>query len=174
MFLMRYIKEDRLLKIVCFCFLLSACNTFDKNGNSLSGFSEDGFENFKIGDNSKNLTEVDGSRVGDCFIAKDNKNEDIEFQIMNNRISIISSIDSNRRSYNGIKVGAPEKEIYEKYTGKNLDKRKNPYGDPKKDYSLIHWNDSAKKLGTRYDVENGVVVGIKVGNSNLTLMEGCA
>ena len=41
---MRYIKEDRLLKIVCFCFLLSACNTFDKNGNSLSGFSEDGFE----------------------------------------------------------------------------------------------------------------------------------
>ena len=42
MFLMRYIKEDRLLKMVCFCFLLSACNTFDKNGNSLSGFSEDG------------------------------------------------------------------------------------------------------------------------------------
>ena len=119
MFLMRYIKEDRLLKMVCFCFLLSACNTFGKNGNSLSSFSEDGFENFKIGDNSKNLTEVDGSRVGDCFIAKDNKNEDIEFQIMNNRISIISSIDSNRRSYNGIKVGAPEEEIYEKYTAKN-------------------------------------------------------
>ena len=47
MFLMRYIKEDRLLKMVCFCFLLSACNTFDKNGNSLSSFSEDGFENFK-------------------------------------------------------------------------------------------------------------------------------
>ena len=62
----------------------------------------------------------------------------------------------------------------EKYTGKNLDKRKNPYGDPKKDYSLIHWNDSAKELGTRYDVENGVVFGIRVGNSNLTLMEGCA
>ena len=41
---MRYIKEDRLLKMVCFCFLLSACNTFDKNGNSLSGFSEDGLE----------------------------------------------------------------------------------------------------------------------------------
>ena len=50
MFLMRYIKEDRLLKMVCFCFLLSACNTFGKNGNSLSSFSEDGFENFKIGD----------------------------------------------------------------------------------------------------------------------------
>ncbi len=66
---MRYIKEDRFLKMVCFCFLLSACNTFDKNGNSLSSFSEDGFESFKIGDNSQNLTEVDGSRVGDCFIA---------------------------------------------------------------------------------------------------------
>ena len=101
MFLMRCIKEDRLLKMVCFCFLLSACNTFEKKGG-LSGFSENGFEDFKIGDNSQNLTEVDGSRVGDCFIAKDNKNEDIEFQIMNNRISIISSIDSNRRSYNGI------------------------------------------------------------------------
>ena len=173
MFLMKYIKEDRFLKVVCLFFLLSACNTFEKKGG-LSGFSENGFEDFKIGDNSQNLTEVDGSRVGDCFIAKDNKNEDIEFQIMNNRISIISSIGSNRISYNGIKVGAPEAEIYKKYTAENLDKRVNPYGDPKKDYSLIHWNDSAKELGIRYDVENGVVVGIRVGNSNLTLMEGCA
>ncbi len=56
MFLMRYIKEDRLLKMVCFCFLLSACNTFEKKGG-LSGFSENGFEDFKIGDNSQLLSE---------------------------------------------------------------------------------------------------------------------
>lgn len=92
---------------------------------------------------------------------------------MNNRILIIFFIDSNRRFYNGIKVGVLEEEIYEKYIVKNLDKRINFYGDFKKDYLFIYWNDSVKKLGICYDVENGVVVGIKVGNSNLILMEGC-
>ena len=39
----------------------------------------------------------------------------------------------------------------------------NPYGDSKKDYSLIDWNDGNKKMGTRYDIESGRVVGIMVG-----------
>lgn len=43
-----------------------------------------------------------------------------------------------------------------------------------KKYSLIDWSDNAKSMGTRYDIESGSVVGIRVGDSNLTLMEGCA
>lgn len=50
---------------------------------------------------------------------------------MNNKIAIISSMDNTRASYNGIKIGDSEQKIYEKYNKKGLDKRRNPYGDPK-------------------------------------------
>ena len=41
-----------------------------------------------------------------------------------------------------------EETIYEKYNKKYLEKKMNPYGDSKKDYSLIDWNDGNKKMGT--------------------------
>lgn len=168
------IKNMNFLNFICCCLLFSACNTFEKDENTIGGFTKNGFENFKIGDEAQNLNEVEDSRIGDCFIAKDTRNDDVEFQIMNNKIAIISSMDNTRASSNGIKIGDSEQKIYEKYNKRDLDKRKNPYGDPKKDYSLIDWYDNTKKMGTRYDVESGYIVGIKVGDSNLTLMEGCA
>ncbi|MDH0032492.1 MULTISPECIES: hypothetical protein [unclassified Acinetobacter] len=167
-------KKLKFLNLVCYCLLLSACNIVEKDEKFIRGFTQNGFENFKIGDGTQNLKEVEDSRIGDCFIAKDTKNDDVEFQIINNKIAIISSMDSMRASYNGIKIGDLERKIYEKYNKKDLDKRRNPYGDSKKDYSLIDWSNNTKKLGTRYDIENGYIVGIKVGDNNLTLMEGCA
>ncbi|OEY96739.1 hypothetical protein BJD20_01600 [Acinetobacter proteolyticus] len=156
------------------CLTLVACSPFKKDESTIDGFTKNGFENFKIGDQAQNLKEVEDSRIGDCFIAKDTRNDDVEFQIMNNKIAIISSMDNTRASYNGIKIGDSEQKIYEKYNKKGLDKRKNPYGDPKKDYSLIDWDDNTKKMGTRYEIESGYIVGINVGDGNLTLMEGCA
>jgi thymidylate synthase len=63
---------------------------------------------------------------------------------MNNKIAIISSMNDKRTPYNGIKIGG-EETIYEKYNKKYLEKKMNPYGDSKKDYSLIDWNDGNKK-----------------------------
>ncbi|WP_151723783.1 hypothetical protein [Acinetobacter ursingii] len=174
MFFSSSFKNIKFLNLICCCFLFSACNTFENDGSTIGGFTKNGFENFKIGDKAQNLKEVEDSRIRDCFIAKDTRNDDVEFQIMNNKIAIISSMDHTRATYNGIKIGDSEQKIYEKYNKKGLDKRRNPYGDPKKDYSLIDWNDNTKKMGTRYDIESGYIVGIKVGDNNLTLMEGCA
>ena len=109
------------------------------------------------------MKEVEDSRIGDCFMAKDSQHDDVEFQIMNNKISIISSMNDKRASYNGIKKGDSEEKIYEKSNRKYLEKKINPYGDSKKNYSLIDWNDGNKKMGTRYDIESGRVVGIMVG-----------
>ena len=67
---------------------------------------------------------------------------------MNNKIAIISSMNDKRASYNGIKKGDSEEKIYEKSNRKYLEKKINPYGDSKKDYSLIDWNDGNKKMGT--------------------------
>ncbi|WP_252358071.1 hypothetical protein [Acinetobacter proteolyticus] len=93
------------------CLILVACSPFKKDRSTIDGFTKNGFENFKIGDQAQNLKEVEDSRIGDCFIAKDTRNDDVEFQIMNNKIAIISSMDNTRASYNGIKIGDSEQKI---------------------------------------------------------------
>ena len=75
---------------------------------------KNGFDNFRIGGGTKKLKEVEDSRIGDCFMAKDSQHDDVEFQIMNNKIAIISSMNDKRASYNGIKKGDSEEKIYEK------------------------------------------------------------
>ena len=63
--------------------------------------------------------------------------------------------------------------IYEKYKNSVVDKKINSYGESQNDYSIIIWNHDKTK-GTRYDIESKKIIGIKVGDTNLTLMEGCA
>ncbi|EFF81607.1 hypothetical protein HMP0015_2920 [Acinetobacter haemolyticus ATCC 19194] len=176
MFFIKPLQKLNIFNLFICCFFLSACDlSTKKEAQSLKGFNSDGFENFKIGNDSDDLTEVEDSRIDNCYMAVDQSNNDIEYQVIDNKISVISTMQHGRTTYEGIAVGDLEKRIYgEKHKNGVLDKRKNPYGNPEKDYSIIYWNDDNKKLGTRYDIEDGVIMGIKVGDHNLTLMEGCA
>lgn len=139
-------------------------------------FSMYSFNGINInGEFSSNLVEISDSRIEDCFMAqKKLADKDVDFQIMNDQISVISSIENGRSSYTGVKVGDDEKMIYLKHKTRKFKKLENPYGDPKNEYPIIFWNDDNEKIGTRYDIEGQKIISISVGNQDLVLMEGCA
>ena len=59
---------------------------------------------------SSNLVEITDSRIEDCFMAqKKSADKDVNFQIMNDQISVIPSMENGRSSYTGVKVGDDEK-----------------------------------------------------------------
>lgn len=179
-----YLKNILLLNLLIFNLLLVGCSTYFKNSSDIEvgeneinkKISAYGFGNLKINQLFSNeLIEINNSRIDDCFMAQlKTTDKDIEFQIMNNKIAIISSMEEGRSSYAGVKIGDSEKLLYSKHQSNKFEKIRNPYGDPQKDYSIIFWNDDSKKLGIRYDIESNKVASIRVGNQNLKLMEGCA
>lgn len=143
--------------------------------NTDNSFNSNGFGNFKINQNlNKTFYEVENSRIDDCFFAKNRTLKlDVDFQIINNRVAVISSKQYGVSDSLGIKVGDNENIIFKNYKNQKFEKKLNPYGDFKNDYSIIYWND-LRDIGTRYDIESKKVVAIYVGNENLNLMEGCA
>ena len=73
-----------------------------------------GFNDIKINDKfSSKLVEISDSRIDDCFMAqKKSVDKDVDFQIINDQISVISSMKNGRSSYTGVKIGDDEKMIY--------------------------------------------------------------
>lgn len=163
-------------------FLLIACTEQSKsevevirNDNVNAIFTENGFGGVEVNQRiNDEFIEIENSRVDNCFFAKNRKiKSDVDFQVLNNKISVISSNQLGVSTNLGIKVGDEESKIYEKYKNSVIEKKINPYGESQNDYSIIIWNHDKTK-GTRYDIESKKIIGIKVGDTNLTLMEGCA
>lgn len=171
-------KRPLLILFLTVTLIITACSINKKVDaviSSQSRFSEDSYVGLKINDkaSSYKLHEIEDSRIDECYFANNGSETDVQFQIINDKISVISTKDKNVSSYTGIKVNDTEEKIYTKHESKLLQKIKNPYGESG-DYALIFWNDASKKVGTRYDVEDKVITSISIGNENLTLMEGCA
>lgn len=163
-------------------FLLIACTNQSKskveviqNDNVNSLFTENGFGGVEVNQKiNDEFIEIENSRIDDCFFAKNIKiKSDVDFQVFNNKISVISSNQVGISTNLGVKIGDDESKIYKIYKNQVIDKKINPYGEPQNDYSIIIWNHEKTK-GTRYDIESKKIIGIKVGDTNLTLMEGCA
>ncbi|WP_338560423.1 hypothetical protein [Acinetobacter sp. KS-LM10] len=171
-------KFNYLILFLVGTIILTACsinNKVDKVTSNQSSFSKDSYAGLKINDkaSSYKLDEIEDSRINECYFANNGLETDVQFQIINDKISVISTKDINISSYTDINVGEDEEKIYAKHESKLLQQIKNPYGESG-DYALILWNDASKKVGTRYDVEDKVITSISIGNENLTLMEGCA
>lgn len=149
---------------------------YANNGNLIfEKFSFDGvYINEKY--NKSTLSEKRGTRLGNCFFAESKRNKipKTYYQVMDNKVAIISTENKNIKSYAGISVGDKEELIYKKHSSEKFQKKANDYGDPKKDYIIVFWRDKNKNLGLRYDISNKKVISISIGNENLTLMEGCA
>lgn len=173
--------KAKILLIISSLVLVSCSKDFEKDKPNRkvvlnTDFGMYGFNDIKINDKlSSKLVEISDSRIDDCFMAqKKSADNDVDFQIMNGQISVISSMKNGRSSYTGVKVGDDEKMIYLKHQSKKFKKLENPYGDPKNEYSIIFWNDDNENIGTRYDIESQKIISISVGNQDLVLMEGCA
>lgn len=168
--------------LIFFLFLIVGCTNQFKNESKTIEFEHEdylfnnnGFGEFKINQVlNETFYEVENSRIDDCFFAKNKDIKlDVNFQIINDKIAVISSRQSGASDSLGVRVGDDESTIFQKNTNKKFEKKLNPYGDQKNDYSIIYWSD-AMNTGLRYDIESEKVVAIYVGNENVNLMEGCA
>lgn len=141
-------------------------------------FSQFGFENILINESFKktSLVEIKDSRLDDCFHAQslDYPDLDLNIQVIDQKVVVVSTTDPSFRSYKGVAVGNSEHSIYEKHGNETFEKQMNPYGDFKTQYSIFYWYDQNKNQGTRYDIDQHKVIEIYVGNQYLELMEGCA
>lgn len=180
--LLRVFNMKTIILLISSSLVLVSCSkdfeTANQNRKEVlnTDFGMYGFNDININDKfSSKLVEISDSRIDDCFMAqKKSADKDVDFQIMNDQISVISSMENGRSSYTGVKVGDDEKMIYFKHKSKKFKKLENPYGDPKNEYSIIFWNDDNEKIGTRYDIESQKIISISIGNQDLVLMEGCA
>lgn len=141
-------------------------------------FNQQGFADILVGDayTDKHFKEIEDSRIEDCFYAKSLKYPklEIDFQIIDQKVAVISTRNSDYKVDNGLKIGDPEQKIYQIYGNRKFEKELNPYGDFKNQYSIFYWKDKTKTLGIRYDIDHHKITEIYVGNQNLELMEGCA
>lgn len=141
-------------------------------------FSQFGFEKITINDAFKklNLVEIKDSRLDDCFYAQslDHPNLDLNIQVIDQKVAVLSTTDPSFRSYKGVAVGDSEQSVALKHGNVPFEKQMNPYGDFKTQYSIFYWYDQNKDKGTRYDIDQQKVIEMYVGNQHLELMEGCA
>jgi len=116
------------------------------------------------------------SRLDHCFYAESLQypHANLDFQIIDHKVAVISTQDSKYASYTGVKVGDIEQRIYQLHPQEKFEKVINPYGDFKHQYSILYGYDTKKSQGIRYDVDDDKVTEIYLGNQNLEPMEGCA
>ena len=104
--------------------------------------------------------------------AKSYSEDLLKLFVFGNKVSAIYVERPEIESYAGVKVGDSIHTVYEKHTDKIPEIRRNEYSNQP---IIIYWNSAERNIGTRYDIEEGKVYSIQVGNYEvLRLQEGCS
>ena len=109
-----------------------------------------------------------------CFFAKSKKHPEnlLNIFILYNEVAAIYVDDSGIKSYAGVSKGDSEKTVYAKHHNQTPEVYPSEYT---KEPIIIYWNENNGDIGTRYDIEEGVVGNIMVGSDEaLRLEEGCS
>ena len=92
--------------------------------------------------------------------------------ILYNEVAAIYVDDSGIKSYAGVSKGDSEKTVYAKHPNQTPEVYPSEYT---KEHINTYWNKNNSDIGTRYDIEEGVVGNIMVGSDEaLRLEEGCS
>lgn len=123
------------------------------------------------------LIKIEESEIPDenCYyVSGDGKwsKSEPDIKVVDNKISVIESAIPFTTDYYGVSVGDNENIIYEKI-GKNLfEKIENDDLDVSNQYFIVVWSSLEKKYGVKYNIVNGLITEISVGNSEV-VYSGC-
>ena len=150
-------------------------NDIIKNIENYNEIGKNGYKNIYVGSKfDSNFLKKNTEIVDECFNAiEKNGDEDTYYQIESGVVSLIYTSDINVKSYTGVKIGDRLEDVYSKHNNETAAVLDNPYGEPKKNIIVTYWYSPKKDMGIRYDVDDGLVSGISIGDSSLVFLEGC-
>ena len=140
-------------------------------------FTKNAYDNIKIGVTfdphllTQNTDDIEG-----CFSAQSNTYPAADYMIIDNKVVEIGTSSKDIASAYGVTVGDTLEQLYAKHQGQQPEVTDSPYGTPNENIIVYYWyDDNGQSLGTKYQVDNGVVTDISIGlESALRLWEGCA
>lgn len=141
-------------------------------------FTEDSIGSTKIGDafNPQKLNRVDDN-FESCFFAKNSSIPAVDYLIINDKVTKITTSDSNITSNTGVKVGDSLSEVTTKHLNQTPEIVDSPFSPADaKLVNMYYWTvEEGQRVGTRYDLLDEKVISISVGNDDgLMSQEGCA
>ena len=128
-------------------------------------FTKNAYDNIKIGANfdpqllTQNTDDMDG-----CFSAKSTAHPAVDYMIIDDTVVEIGTASEDIASTYGVMVGDTLEQLYAKHQGQQPEVADSPYGTPNENIIIYYWYESNNQsLGTKYQVDNGVVTDISIG-----------
>ncbi|WP_201594397.1 hypothetical protein [Psychrobacter vallis] len=140
-------------------------------------FTKNAYDNIKIGatfDPQLLTQSTDG--IEGCFSAQSSAHPAADYIIIDNKVVEIGTSSKDIASAYGVTVGDTLEQLYAEHQGQQPEVTDSPYGTANENIIVYYWYESDNQsLGTKYQVDNGVVTDISIGlESALRLWEGCA
>ncbi|WP_123891909.1 hypothetical protein [Psychrobacter sp. DAB_AL32B] len=140
-------------------------------------FTTNSLDNIKIGATfDPQILTQNTETLGNCFGAQIPSHPAADYMIIDNTVVEISTWSKDISSAYGVTTGDSLDQLYAKHDGQSPEVEYSPYGNPNENIIIYYWyEDNGQILGTKYQVDNGIVTSISIGlESALRLWEGCA